>query len=116
MDITELKLMDLEPQKFIEKQINEISSIVGDGIAINALSGGVDSAAVTMLAHRALGDKLKTCFIENGIMRQGEPQYVVSLFKNMGVPVELIDAKKEFFNALKQFILLLLIKMHIQSI
>ena len=54
-----------------------------------------------MLGHRALGDRLITCFVENGIMRQGEPERVVSLFRGLGVPVRLIDARQEFFAALK---------------
>jgi GMP synthase (glutamine-hydrolysing) len=101
MAIEEIKLERLIPADFIEHKVEEISSTVGDGVAINALSGGVDSSVVTMLAHRALKDQLKTYFIENGIMREGEPEHIVSLFKDMGIPVELIDAKDEFFNALK---------------
>jgi GMP synthase (glutamine-hydrolysing) len=54
-----------------------------------------------MLGHKALGSKLKTYFIENGLMRKDEPQQIVSLFKEMNVPVEIVDAKEEFFNALK---------------
>jgi GMP synthase (glutamine-hydrolysing) len=100
MDIKEIKLTELDPQKFIEQQVSELSSIVGEGLAVNALSGGVDSSVVTMLGHRALRDRLKTYFIENGLMRQGEPQQIVSWFKELGVPVEIIDAKKEFFSAL----------------
>jgi GMP synthase (glutamine-hydrolysing) len=70
-------------------------------LAINALSGGVDSSTVTMLGNRALGDRLKTYFIDNGLMREGEPEYVVSLFRSLGVKVNFIDARKEFFEALK---------------
>lgn len=99
--IQEIKTEELDTKAFIEQKINEISSVVGDGLAINALSGGVDSSTVTMLAHQALGDRLKTYFIENGIMREGEPERVVSLFKGLGVPVELVDARNEFFDALK---------------
>jgi GMP synthase (glutamine-hydrolysing) len=101
MKIDEIKITDLIPERFIEEKVGEISSTVGDGKAVNALSGGVDSSAVTILAHKALGDRLKTYFIENGLMRQDEPQRVASLFRKMGVPVELIDAKKQFFKALK---------------
>ncbi len=101
MKITEIKLEDLQPKEFIEQKIKEISSIVGGGLAINALSGGVDSSAVTMLGHRALGARLKTYFVEHGLMREGEPQRIVSLFRKLGVPAELVDAKAEFFNALK---------------
>ncbi len=101
MKVTEIKLEDLQPKEFVEQKIKEISSIVGNGLAINALSGGVDSSAVTMLGHRALGARLKTYFVEHGLMREGEPQEIVSLFRKLGVPVELVDAKAEFFNALK---------------
>ena len=101
MELKEIKLEDLHPEDFIEEKVAEIKSVVGSGLAINALSGGVDSSAGTLLGHRALGDRLKTYFIENGIMRQDEPQRIVSLFKAMGIPVEIVDAKKQFFDALK---------------
>jgi GMP synthase (glutamine-hydrolysing) len=101
MELEELKLDDLDPDRFIDEKVREISSIVGDAIAVNALSGGVDSSTVTMLAHRALGDHLKTYFIDNGIMRDGEPARVVSLFKALGVRVELVDAKDVFFSRLR---------------
>ncbi len=101
MEIKEIKLGGLNPKEFIENKVKDISSIVGDGLAINALSGGVDSSTVTMLGHRALGDRLKTYFIQNGLMREGEPQRVVSLFEKLGVHVEVIDARKEFFESLK---------------
>lgn len=101
MDIQEIKLDDLVEEKFIEEQVAELKKTVGDGVAINALSGGVDSSVVTLIAHKALGNNLKTYFIENGIMREGEPEYIVSIFKDLGVKVELIDAKEQFFGALK---------------
>jgi GMP synthase (glutamine-hydrolysing) len=101
MDLKEITLEKLNEQEFIQQQIEDISSTVGDGLAVNALSGGVDSSVVTMLGHKALGDRLKTYFIENGLMRQGEPQKIVSWFKKLGVPVEIIDSRKEFFGALK---------------
>jgi GMP synthase (glutamine-hydrolysing) len=101
MAIQEIKIKDLKPEKFISDKAKEIASLVGSGLAINALSGGVDSSAVTMLGHKALGKRLKTYFIDNGLMREGEPQKIVSLFKSLGVTVEIIDAQKKFFNALK---------------
>jgi len=100
-DIEEIKLEDLSVEEFIEKKVEEIRSEVGDGVAINALSGGVDSSVVTMLGHRALGDRLRTIFVDSGIMRQGEPEWVHSIFKDLGVEVEVLDAQSEFFGALK---------------
>ncbi|HUT52625.1 MAG TPA: ExsB family transcriptional regulator [bacterium] len=101
MKIREIRLEDLDPKKFINDKVAEIAETVGPGLAVNALSGGVDSSAVTMLGHKALGKRLKSYFIENGIMRQGEPQLVAAVFRKLGVKVEIIDAKKQFFAALK---------------
>jgi len=100
-EIMEIKLKDLDTETFIERQVKDIRAKVGKGVAINALSGGVDSSVVTLLGHKALGKQLRTVFIENGIMREGEPRKVVKAFDKLGVEVELIDAKKEFFSALK---------------
>jgi GMP synthase (glutamine-hydrolysing) len=99
--IKEITAQKLNPRQFIDEKVQEIRDAVGGGIAINALSGGVDSSTVTMLGHRALGRKLKTVFIENGLMRQGEPQQIAARFHRLGVAVEVVDARKEFFAALK---------------
>ena len=101
MEIKEIKTEELDPEEFIKQSVEEISSTVGSGLAINALSGGVDSSAVTMLGHKALGNRLKTYFIENGLMREKEGEKIVSLFENLGIHVEMLDAKEQFFNALK---------------
>ncbi len=97
----EIRIEDLDPQAFIAEKSAEIAGAVGEGCAINALSGGVDSSAVTLLGHRALGERLKTYFVENGLMRQGEAAQVVALFREQGVKVEVVDARDEFFAALK---------------
>ncbi|MCX5753716.1 MAG: asparagine synthase-related protein [Candidatus Krumholzibacteria bacterium] len=99
--ISEITAQQLNPESFIREKVEEIRSVVADGIAINALSGGVDSSTVTMLGHRALGERLRTVFIENGLMREGEPERVRGLFEKLGVAVEVVDARKEFFAALK---------------
>lgn len=99
--IQEIKAEALEPGKFIERQVRELKKTVGNGLAINALSGGVDSSVVTALGHRALGRRLKTYFINNGLMREKEPRQVGLIFKKLGIPVEVVDARKDFFNALK---------------
>jgi len=97
----EIRLWELNPKKFIEEKVKDISSKVGNDLAINALSGGVDSSAVTILGQKALGDRLKTYFIDNGLMREGEPEHIVSMFKKLGVNVEIVDSKEIFFNALR---------------
>ncbi len=99
--ITEITTKELNAEIFISEKVAEIKDAVGDGTAINALSGGVDSSTVTMLGHRALGEHLRTVFIENGLMREGESEKVVGFFKELGVTVEVVDARKEFFAALE---------------
>jgi len=99
--IQEITAQELNPERFIQEKVQEIKDAVGDGMAVNALSGGVDSSTVTMLGHRALGKRLKTVFIENGLMREGEPAQVADFFRKLGVAVEIVDARQEFFAALK---------------
>ena len=99
--IKEITAQELNSENFINEKVKEIKEHVGDGMAINALSGGVDSSTVTMLGHRALRNQLKTIFVENGLMREGEPEQVADFFQKLGVTVEIIDARKEFFEALK---------------
>jgi GMP synthase (glutamine-hydrolysing) len=99
--IKEITAQELNPENFITEKIKDIQDIVGDGLAINALSGGVDSSTVTMLGHRALGKSLQTVFVENGLMREGEAEQVVGLFQEFGVEVDVVDARQEFFAALE---------------
>jgi GMP synthase (glutamine-hydrolysing) len=101
MKIREIQAKNLKPKKFIDDQVREIQRTVGKGIAISALSGGVDSSVVTALAHRALGRRLKTYFIDNGMMRKDEPKEVADLFRKVGIPVTIINARKKFFDAMK---------------
>jgi len=87
--------------KSIEQRISEIKETVGSERAISALSGGVDSSACTVLAHRALGSNLKVIFIDDGLMREKEPEQVREVFRDLGIEVDIIDAQDEFFQALK---------------
>ncbi|MGQ9619709.1 MAG: GMP synthase (glutamine-hydrolyzing) [Bacteroidales bacterium] len=97
----EIKITESGSEQFINEKVAEIQSVVGGNIAINALSGGIDSSVVTMLGHRALGNGLKTVFIQNGLMREGEPESVAATFKALGVNIEIIEARREFLDALK---------------
>ncbi len=98
--IRELKASELDSQRFIADQIAAIRAAVGEGAAINALSGGVDSSVVTLLGHRALRSRLRTVMIDNGLMRAGELERVAALFAGLDVPVEIVDARDAFFAAL----------------
>lgn len=99
--LKEIIAQELNTDTFIAEKVEEIRRSVGNGQAINALSGGVDSSTVTLLGHRALGDRLNTVFIENGLMRANEAGQVVGFFRALGVTVEVVDARAEFFAALK---------------
>jgi len=101
MSTKEITLEALNPKEFIDAQVKAIREAVGDDVAINALSGGVDSSVVTMLGHKALGDKLKTYLVENGLMREGELERIAEIFRGLGVPVEIVDEREKFFAALK---------------
>ena len=101
MEIKEIKPEEFDTETFIKEKVDEIAFTVGDGSAINALSGGVDSSVATVLGHKALADQLKTYFIDNGLMREGEPEHIFSLFKDLGIRVELVHAEREFFESLK---------------
>ena len=99
--IREITAQKLDSERFIEEQVKRIRATVGKGRAINALSGGVDSSTVTMLGHRALGERLTTVFIDNGLMREQEPEQIATVFGKLGIPVQVVDARQAFFAALK---------------
>lgn len=89
----------MDVKKFVEKAIEEIREKVKDGKAIIALSGGVDSSVCTVLAYKAIGDRLIPVFVDTGLMREGEPERIKEIFGEMGLVF--IDAKDEFLSALK---------------
>ena len=91
----------MDYRAFVEEQIAEIRKEVGEGTAVNALSGGVDSSVVTAMGFRALGNRLKTVFIDSALMREGEPDRVVKTFAEIGIPVQKVDARADFLTALK---------------
>lgn len=95
-----ITLQELDVVNFITEKVKHIRETVGEGVAINALSGGVDSSTVTLLGHQALGNRLKTVFIENGLMREGEAEQVTGMFRKLGVTVDIVDARDDFFAAL----------------
>ena len=88
-------------KEFIENSITEIRNIVGENRVISACSGGVDSTVATVLVHKAVGKKLTAVFIDDGLRREGEPEFVMRTLKKLGVNARYIDAKKEFFETFK---------------
>ena len=90
-----------EAKNFIEKSLTEIRGIVDDHKVISACSGGVDSTTTTVLVHKAVGDKLVAVFVDDGLRREGEPEFVVRTLKNLNIRTRYIDAKEGFFAVFK---------------
>lgn len=88
------------PLDTIDEAVNEISAVVKDGKAIIALSGGVDSSVAATIAAKALGENLKAVHVDHGFMRMKESQNVINMFRNLGIDLILVDAKKRFLNRL----------------
>jgi GMP synthase (glutamine-hydrolysing) len=93
---------DWTPQKFIDETVASIKQQVGDkGLAICALSGGVDSAVAAVLVHRAIGDRLTCVFVDNGVLRKNEFQKVQqNLRDKLGLNVKAVDASDRFLTKL----------------
>jgi GMP synthase (glutamine-hydrolysing) len=90
-----------EAKKFVENSMKDIQKIVGESRVISACSGGVDSTVTTFLVHKAVGDKLVAVFIDDGLRREGEPEFVVKTLKSLGIKTKFVDAKAEFFAVFK---------------
>ncbi|MGQ9683216.1 MAG: glutamine-hydrolyzing GMP synthase [Anaerolineae bacterium] len=89
------------PVSFVEDTIARLLAQVGAGQVICALSGGVDSAVTATLLQRAVGDQLTAVFVNNGLLRQGEVEETLELFRqHLGVKVDYVDATATFLSAL----------------
>jgi GMP synthase (glutamine-hydrolysing) len=88
--------------RFIVEATERIRTQVGDGVVVCGLSGGVDSAVTAALIHRAVGEQLTCVFVNNGLMRLGEPEQVVDAFeRGQGIRLVAVDATEEFLDALQ---------------
>jgi GMP synthase (glutamine-hydrolysing) len=86
----------------IEEQVERIREQVGDGRALCALSGGVDSSVAALLVHRAIGDRLVCVFVDHGLMRKNEGDQVVAAFRDhYRVPLIAVDAETRYLDKLK---------------
>jgi GMP synthase (glutamine-hydrolysing) len=87
---------------FIQDSLASIQQQVGKGKVINALSGGVDSAVVASLIHRAIGDQLTCIFVNHGMLRREEVERTFNVFRlNLGMNIVYVDASARFLKRLK---------------
>jgi GMP synthase (glutamine-hydrolysing) len=91
---------DWTMEGFIERETDKIRKRVGDQHVVCGLSGGVDSAVVALLIHQAIGNQLTCVFVDNGLLRQGEAEHVVSVFSKLGLHLRHVDATPQFLTKL----------------
>ena len=90
----------LDPSDFIKESIEGIKKQIGDEKAIIALSGGVDSSVASVLVSEAIGDNLLAVFVDHGLLREGEAEYVKETFEPR-LNFDCIDASDEFLKELE---------------
>jgi GMP synthase (glutamine-hydrolysing) len=87
---------------FIRRSVEEIRTTVGKSRVLLGLSGGVDSSVAAALIHKAVGRQLTCVFVDNGLLRQGEREQVISLYaRNFKIDVRVVDASALFLRRLK---------------
>jgi len=100
LKLAEDKLARFSITDFKNQMIDQIRTEVADREVICGVSGGVDSTVLAVLLHKA-GVKQRCLFVDHGLLRKNEREEVVAQFKEVGVPIEVVDASETFLSALK---------------
>ena len=88
-------------EAFVAQAVEEIGRAVGDGRALCAMTGGLNSGVCAMLAHRALGERLQCVFIDTGLMRENEASRFLGFYRDQaGLPIVHVQAQERFLEAL----------------
>ena len=88
-------------EKFIAEQVEALRAQIGSGKVLLALSGGVDSSVVAALLIKAVGKQLECVHVNHGLMRKGESEQVIEVFRNqLGVNLTYVDAVDRFLDKL----------------
>jgi GMP synthase (glutamine-hydrolysing) len=91
---------DWTPAHFISDTVEALKKQIGDGQVVMAISGGVDSTVAATLISHAIGKNLHGIFVDNGVLRKDEFETVLKTYKQLGLNVKGIDAKKRFYKKL----------------
>jgi len=89
------------PEDAVERAVREIREAVGGSKAVIALSGGVDSSVAAALAAKALGDRLVAVHVDHGLMRMNESEAVEETFRELGVDLVVVRARRRFLDRLR---------------
>jgi GMP synthase (glutamine-hydrolysing) len=96
---------DWSMTSFVDSAVAKIRETVGGDRVLCALSGGVDSSVVAALVHKAIGDQLTCLFVDNGLLRAGEAEYVMKTFRDaFKINLIHVDASKRFLHRLKDVV------------
>lgn len=91
-----------EMGSFIKNTVAQIRELVGDDNVVCGLSGGVDSSVTAMLVHRAIGRQLRCIFVDNGLVRNREPEEIKNIFRgNFHMNLDFVNAQNRFLKRLK---------------
>ena len=92
-------------ESFLEQTSRDLKMRIGNDEVICALSGGVDSTVVAVLLHKAIGDRLRCIFVNNGLLRKNEASQVVNLFRyHFKIPLVYVNAENSFLKKLNGII------------
>jgi len=93
---------DWNMTSFVDRVIKESAELIGDGQVVCALSGGVDSTVVALLLHKAIGKRLHCIFVDNGVLREGEGQEVLTFLReHFDLNLRMISAEDRFLDLLQ---------------
>jgi len=87
---------DWTPESFVEMTVRSLREQIGDDRVVLGLSGGVDSSVAAILLDRAIGDRLTSIFVDNGLLRRNEYEAVLEAYRRMGLNVLGVDASSDF--------------------
>ncbi|MBW1899516.1 MAG: glutamine-hydrolyzing GMP synthase, partial [Deltaproteobacteria bacterium] len=93
--------MSWTPDSFVDSTVKELQDRLGDDNVVLGLSGGVDSSVAAMLLNRAIGSRLSSIFVDNGLLRKNEYENVLQTYKELDLNVIGVNSRSKFLDDLK---------------